>query len=148
MAVAPEPVAVSAPPTLPKGNADLRASLIAALEEMDRPFVVDNLELASIVEGNGEYIITAPGEAVMPLQLDERDLVGAAQKVAGKPMRIRIVEGVAAAQRPRGPSATASPKRSNEEEEALGRALADPAVQSFREAFPGAEIRQVRNLKD
>ena len=34
------------------------------------------------------------------------------------------------------------------EDEVMQRAMADPAVQSFREAFPDAELRQVRNLKE
>jgi len=42
----------------------------------------------------------------------------------------------------------AGPKKSSEDQEAEQRAMSDPAVQSFREAFPAAEIRQVRNLKE
>jgi hypothetical protein len=34
------------------------------------------------------------------------------------------------------------------EEELMQRAMADPAIKSFRETFPDAEIRQVRNLKE
>ena len=60
-------------------------------------------------------------------------------------MRIRLVAGEAATL---SRTATAPPRRSAVEEEVMERALADPAVQSFREAFPGSEIRQVRNLKD
>jgi len=30
----------------------------------------------------------------------------------------------------------------------MQRAMADPAIQRFREAFPDAELRQVRNLKE
>jgi hypothetical protein len=33
-------------------------------------------------------------------------------------------------------------------DEATGRALENPEVQRFREVFPGAEVRVVRNLKD
>jgi DNA polymerase-3 subunit gamma/tau len=134
----PEPAPVS-------HSGDLRASLIGALEELDRPFVVDNLELASVSEANGELVITAPPEALMALRFSEGDLQEGAKRALGRPLRLKLVQGSAAAPAAR---ASSEPKRSPDENEAVQRAMSDPAVQSFREAFPGAEIRQVRNLKD
>ncbi len=142
---APAP-APAAPPAAATGDADLRSKLINTLEELDRPHAVDNLEEAGVVEGNGELVITVPPAAASMLQFFETDLSQAAQKMFSRPMRIRIVKGEASA--PVARAAGGAPKRSSAEEEAEQRALADPAVQSFREAFPTAEIRQVRNLKE
>jgi len=111
---------------------------------MNRPFLIDSLEEASVAEGNGEVIITAAPGTCKALEFSQGDLAQAAQKVFGRAMRIRLIAGEAAA-----PSKTAVPaRRSAAEDEVMERALADPAVQSFRDAFPGSEIRQVRNLKD
>jgi len=111
---------------------------------MDRPFVIDSLEEASVAEVNGEVIVTAPPAICKALEFSQSDLAQAAQAVFGRTMRIRLIAGQAAT-----PSKTAAPPwRSTAEEEVMERALADPAVQSFRDAFPGSEIRQVRNLKD
>jgi hypothetical protein len=118
---------------------------MTTLEQLERPHAVDNLEEASVVEGNGELVITAPAAAASMLVFFETDLTQAAQKMFGRPMRIKVVKGEAAAPTARSSS---GPKKSSAEEEAEQRAMADPAVQSFREAFPNAEIRQVRNLKE
>lgn len=151
-APAPRPVLVpkaEAPPPPPPpaaapASGDLRSRLIAALEEMDRPFVVDNVEQAAVTEAVGEIVITAPKAACTMLRFSDADLQQAMQRVFGKTVRIKIVEGAGA----EAPATPAAPRRSASEEEVMERALADPGVQSFREAFPGAEVRQVRNLKD
>lgn len=126
-------------------GSDVRARLIAALEEMERPFVIDNLHSAAISEINGELVIAAPAQFCKPLRFAEADLRDAAQRIFGRSIRVRIDEGEAVENAiPAGPA-----KRSTgNEEELTQRAMADPAVQSFREAFPNAEVRQVRNLKE
>jgi DNA polymerase-3 subunit gamma/tau len=147
-APAPKPVLVpksESPRSAPvPEDGDLRTRLIAALQEMDRPFVVDNIEMASVAEAGGELVITAPKEACTMLQFSEGDLQQACQRLFGKTMRIRLQEGAAAD----APATPAPSRRSAGEEELMERAMGDPGVQSFREAFPGAEVRQVRNLKD
>jgi len=126
-------------------NGDLRTRLITALQEMDRPFVVDNLEVATVVENGGELVITAPREACTMLRFSEGDLAQAVKRVFGKPLRLKFVEGAGTeSAAPR----VSAPRRSDTEEEVIQRVMADPAVKSFREAFPDAEIRQVRNLKE
>jgi DNA polymerase-3 subunit gamma/tau len=147
---APVPKPVLVPKAEPARTApvpedgDLRTRLIATLQEMDRPFVVDNIELASVAEAGSELVITAPKEACTALRFSEGDLQQACQRLFGKAMRVRLQEGAAA----NAPAVPAATRRSAGEEELMERALADPGVQSFREAFPGAEVRQVRNLKD
>lgn len=143
---APEKISPPAPPIEPSSNgaSDLRERLIRALEEMDRPFVVDNLQQVSVAESNGEIVITAPPECCMPLQFSEGDLQAAVSRVLGKPARVRVVVGAASAAAPR--AASRSPAAG--EDEIVQRAMTDPGVQSFREAFPNAEVRQVRNLRE
>lgn len=135
---APAPAPVTAPAS------DARTKLIEALQQMDRPFVIDNVEMASVTESANELAIAAPKEACMMLRFSEGDLQEAAKRAFGRPLGIKLVEGAAAAP----PAAVAAPKRSDTDRELMERAMADPAVKSFQDAFPGAEVRQVRNLKD
>ena len=123
---------------------DPRSRLIEALREMNRPFVIDNLEVSSVSESPLELNITAPKEACTMLRFSEGDLQEAAKRAFGRPLAIKLVEGAAATP----PAGAASRKRSDSEDELMERAMSDPAVQSFRDAFPGSEVRQVRNLKD
>jgi hypothetical protein len=111
---------------------------------MDRPFVVDNLEVSSISETPLELIITAPKEACTMLTFSEGDLQEAAKRAFGRPLGIKFVEGAAATP----PVAQAAARGTDLNEELVERAMSDPAIKSFRDAFPGAEVRQVRNLKD
>jgi hypothetical protein len=129
---------------VPPQSGDARARLIETLQQMDRPFVVDNLETSSVSESPHELTIVAPKEACTMLRFSEGDLVEAAKRTFGRALGVKLVEGAASAP----PASAAAPKRSDRDEELMERVLSDPAVQSFKEAFPGAEVRQVRNLKD
>jgi hypothetical protein len=62
--------------------------------------------------------------------------------VLGKPYKIKITVGTPVN------AAPVAAKSAPAEDELMTRAMADPAVQIFREVFPSAEIRQVRNLKE
>ncbi len=75
----------------------------------------------------------------------EGDLRKAAQQALGKPYKIKVIVGTPANVAPVSPSKPPAPAV---QEEVMQRAMSDPAIQSFREAFPDAEIRQVRNLKE
>ena len=86
----------------------------------------------------------APNEYASVLGMSEGQVRQAAQQAFGKPMRVKITAGNPAVQQP----AIAAKKVSPTEEEVMQRALSDPGVQRFREAFPDAEIRQVRDLKE
>jgi hypothetical protein len=68
------------------------------------------------------------------------DVSKAAQHVSGRPMKIKITIGEAAA--PISPVASAAP----EPDEVSRRALENPEVRRFRELF-GGEVRAVRDLK-
>jgi DNA polymerase-3 subunit gamma/tau len=124
---------------------DLRSRFIAALRGFNATFTADTVARCDVSEAGGEVsVLASPPDAAM-LGMQEGDLKKAAQAVFGRPMKVRIVTGEPSA----APAAVPQTKRTEDRDEQLvERALSDPAVQSFREAFPGAEVRQVRNLKE
>jgi hypothetical protein len=105
---------------------------------------VDNLEVSSVAETGTDVVITAPKDACMALQFSENDLNEAIRTLLGKAVRVRVVEGTGGTP----PATQSTAKRSAREVELMERAMADPAVKSFKEKFPGAEVRQIRNLED
>ena len=130
--MAPQPMAVG----------DWRQKIHAALMELGMPFTADAVENSSIVEANGELQFTATKADSLALSPD--DLNKAIRQIAGRPMRIKVVIGEAAA--PAAPMVKMKPPAADEDEVAK-RALDNPEVQRFREVF-GGEVRKVRNLKE
>lgn len=125
------------------GNLDVRNALLHALAELGMRYTADAVEHSEVTESNGELTFLTPKS--FSLAMNETDLKKAAQAALGRPMRIKVNTGSPAAQ----PAvATQAPRVSSSEQDLLERALADPAVQSFREAFPDARIGPVRDLKD
>jgi hypothetical protein len=119
---------------------DVRQRLHTALLELGFNFTADAVEHSDISEVNGELRFVTPRE--FKLAMTETDVKKAAEQAFGRPMRIAINIGSPAVT----PAGTA-PVRQNEDE-VTQRALAHPDVQRFREVFPEAEVRQVRNLKE
>jgi DNA polymerase-3 subunit gamma/tau len=149
-APAPEPnepkSAVTAPvPTAVAVDTDTRTKLLTALVDLGFQFTADAIEHSEVTEAGADLNIVAPKEFAPVLSMSEAQVRKAAEQAFGKPMRIRITAGQPAVQTS---SAVPRPKASANEEELMQRALSDPAVQTFREAFPNAEIRQVRDLKE
>ncbi|HYI92931.1 MAG TPA: DNA polymerase III subunit gamma/tau [Bryobacteraceae bacterium] len=154
----PSPAPTQPPPSTPKASvetatatstavaeppSDLKAALYQALLDLHCNFTADAVEASEISENNGELTFVTPPE--YRLAMSENDLRKAAQQALGKPYKVKVIIGTPANVGPVTPSKPAAP---SVEEEVMQRALSDPAIQSFREAFPDAEIRQVRNLKD
>jgi DNA polymerase III subunit gamma/tau len=138
---APRATPAPAPPApATEASGDWRQRLHAALMELGMPFTADAVENSQIVEAGGELQFTA-GKADM-LALRPEDLQKALKKISPRPMRIKVTAGSvgAPAERIAAPSAAT-------EDETTSRAMANPEVQRFREAF-GGEIRKVRNLKE
>lgn len=81
---------------------------------------------------------TTPDE--FRLAMNEKDILKAVQKIAGKPMRIKVKFG--------GLETAAPPALSQPPDDANERALAHPEVRRFQEIFPDAQVRVVRNLKE
>jgi hypothetical protein len=98
------------------------------------------VEASEVAEANGEITFLTPIE--FKLAMSDSDLRKAALQAFGKPYRIKVTVGTPVKAAPQAKKAAPA------EDEIMQRALADPAVQSFRETFPSAEIRQVRNLKE
>jgi len=132
-----------APAAFPPG-ADWKTKLHAAFLEMGMTYTADAIEHSQVIEAAGELHFTVPKE--FSLSMKPEEIQKAVQRVGGGKRKIRIAfaeAGVADSK------ATEGPKQPPEsDDEAARRALAHPEVQRFREAFPDAEVRTVRNLKE
>ena len=107
-------------------------------------FTADAVENSTITETGSEITFAAPIE--WKLALSEADLRKGLSEIGMGARRIKIVTGVAGAA-----PATAAPKQDSGpklDDEVSQRALAHPEVQRFQKAFPEAEVRQVRDLKE
>ncbi len=102
-------------------------------------FTADAVEHSEVNESNGELHFTTPEE--FSLAMNEKDILKVVQKIAGRPMRVKITLGTPqvnpAAQRPAPPP-----------DDVSERALGHPEVKRFQEMFPDAQVRVVRNLKE
>jgi len=136
-ALAPAPEAAPAP----MAEGDSRQRLHQWLTQQGMTHLADAVENASIAVTGGDLVITAPKS----YGLYFKDFDQATRELFGRPLRIRVTVGEAAAPPPA--LAPARPPASAEEDEAEKRALANPEVQRFREVL-GGEIRRVRNLKE
>ena len=136
------PTTATAVAVAPEVPSDLKTALFRALTDMGCNFTADGVEASEVREANGEITFVTPIE--FKLAMGDSDLRKAALQALGKPYRIKVTVGTPVNAGPK----TSKPAASPAEDETMHRAMADPAVQSFREAFPGAEIRQVRNLKE
>jgi hypothetical protein len=101
-------------------------------------FTADAVEHSEITETNNELLIATPQE--FKLSMNEKDILKIVQKVAGRPMRIKITLGA--------PNAAAVTKVKPKQDDVSERALAHPEVQRFQEMFPDAQVRTVRYLKE
>ncbi len=129
------PPAPSPQPQNPSGP--WRDRLHAALLEAGMQFTADAVEHSQVTESNGELQFVTPEE--FSLAMSEKDILKVVQKIAGRPMRIKVVLGK--------PDTVAAPI-AKPKDDVSERALAHPEVQRFQELFPDAQVRQVRNLKE
>ncbi len=135
----PAPPAASAP-SAAMANGSLKQRLVAVLHELGMAFTADAVEHSEVTETGGELLFATPPE--FKIMLGEADVQKALAQIDTGKRRIRITVGAGAAA-----SGSAPPARPAADE-ATARALANPEVQRYRELFPGAEIRVVRNLKE
>jgi DNA polymerase-3 subunit gamma/tau len=115
-----------------------RERLHAALLELGMQFTADAVEHSEITELNNELRFLTPEE--FSLAMNEKDILKVVQKVAGRPMRIKIKLGV--------PNPAEITKTAPPQDDVAERALAHPEVRRFQETFPDAQVRVVRNLKE
>jgi DNA polymerase-3 subunit gamma/tau len=114
-----------------------RDRLHSALLESGMQFTADAVEHSTVTEANGELQFVTPEE--FGIAMNEKDILKIVQKIAGRPMRIKIALG-----KPEAVEARLSKPKDDVSE----RALAHPEVRRFQELFPDAQVRVVRNLKE
>jgi DNA polymerase-3 subunit gamma/tau len=112
--------------------------LHAALMELGMQFTADAVEHSEVTEGKGELQFLAPEE--FALAMNEKDILKAVQKIAGRPMRIKVTLGT--------PNPAATRVAKPPQDDVSERALSHPEVRRFQEMFPDAQVRVVRNLKE
>ncbi|HMD50695.1 MAG TPA: DNA polymerase III subunit gamma/tau [Bryobacteraceae bacterium] len=136
---APQEQTQPAPRVAPAPGPDSwRDRLHAALVELGMQFTADAVEHSEVTESRGELHFVAPEE--FAVSLNEKDILKAVQKVAGRAMRIKVRLGT--------PAVTPAPKLNQPPDDAAERALSHPEVRRFQEVFPDAQVRVVRNLKE
>jgi len=120
---------------------DLRERLRGAATELGMPFTADALEHSQVIEKGGELQFITTAE--FKLAMDPKELQKAVQHVMGRPLKITVNVG-----EPEVNAAREIQRTPPNENEAAARVLSHPEVQKFREAFPDAQVRAVRNLKE
>jgi DNA polymerase-3 subunit gamma/tau len=128
----------------PMAAGDPRQRLHNYFHEKNNAHLADAVENASITVVGGELNVAAPKS--YGLYFRDKAFDDAVREVFGRPLRLKLTTGDAAAAGP-APVSLAAPPKSDAEDEVTGRALANPEVQRFREIF-GGEVRKVRNLKE
>jgi DNA polymerase-3 subunit gamma/tau len=131
------PIPASEPPSANLPTGPWRDRLHTALLEAGMQFTADAVEHSQVNESNGELQFVTPEE--FSLAMNEKDILKVVQKIAGRPMRIKIALGK--------PEAVAAPM-AKPKDDVSERALAHPEVRRFQELFPDAQVRVVRNLKE
>ena len=136
-ASAPPPASKPAPPA----SGDWGQRLHSALLDLGMQFTADAVEHSQVTESNGELQFVATEE--FRLALNEKDILKGVQKIAGRPMRIRITVGEPAVN-----EITKIARKPVQADDASERALTHPEVRRFQEMFPDSQVRVVRNLKE
>jgi len=132
------PPAPAAAPARSSAGSSWRDRLHSALVEAGMQFTADAVEHSEVHESNGELLFTTPAE--FSLAMNEKDILKIVQKIAGRPLRVKITLGT--------PQAAAVPRPAQAADDVSERALGHPEVKRFQETFPDAQVRVVRNLKE
>lgn len=143
-------VAAETPRVAPSSSAapvkagDLREDLRDALLNAGMTFSADAIGHSELSLENSDLVVRAPKS--MTLAVKDPAVQRIAAQVTGKPVRVRveIAENaiVSAA------AADATRNAASGDAELRERALSHPGVKRFQEAFPGAQVRTVRNLNE
>jgi DNA polymerase-3 subunit gamma/tau len=132
------PTTANAPPAASaQASGPWRDQLHTALLEAGMQFTADAVEHSEVTESNGELRFVTPEE--FGLAMNEKDILKVVQKIAGRPMRIKIDLGK--------PAAVTAPLV-KPKDDVTERALGHPEVKRFQETFPDAQVRVVRDLKE
>jgi DNA polymerase-3 subunit gamma/tau len=137
----PKTATPSATPAGPAVSGNLKQDLYQALSKEKLDISADAIEQAEVVLQGGELVLKGPKS--LSFALKDRSIERLASQILGKPVRVRFeatANVVAAAPVEKAPAA--------EESELRQRALSHPGVKRFRELFPEAQVRTVRNLSE
>ncbi len=146
-APAPQPAVIQQPARVVSASAavpnnlDWRSALHAVLVEKQLTTTADAVEHSTVTFSGTELSFITGRLFCMAIKGDP-DLPKIVQQIAGRPIKITVKQGEVAAA-----AALATPQPQNDAE-LTERALSHPEVQRFRELFPDAHVRDVRNLKD
>jgi DNA polymerase-3 subunit gamma/tau len=144
-AATPAPAKAATPASGPRGATmapgGIQQRIVAALHELGLAFTADAVEHSRLIATGGELHFTTPPQFMLAMEAGELDK--AVRHLNAGNWRIKVFAGDAGAV-----DAKPQTKPPAAADEATGRALENPEVQRFREVFPGAEVRVVRNLKD
>jgi DNA polymerase-3 subunit gamma/tau len=137
------PATIVAKAVAPAQSGDLAKDLHDALCSAGMTFSADAVRQSEVRLQGGEVTIRAP--KTMLLALRDAGVQRIASQVVGKPVKLRVEAGdnltvCAPMAAPENNSDTSSDIRE--------RALSHPGVKRFQELFPGAQIRNVRNLNE
>lgn len=135
----PAPVASVSPPA----PGDWKSRLVSVLLDMEMKFTADAMENSTVTEEKGELKFVTP--ETFRFAMSEKDLRKAAEVAGGRPYKISVTTGEVQ-RAPSTPAAEAAKKP--EEGESSRRAMEHPEVKQFQEAFPDAQVRAVRNLRE
>ena len=99
------------------------------------------MEHSEVVFSGNELVFTSSRLYGMAVR-GEPEIPKIVQQIAGRPIRIMVKQGEVQT------GASLNPPAPRDDAGLTERALSHPEVQRFRELFPDAHIRDVRNLKD
>jgi len=125
----------------PPHSSDPRSALHAHLSATGHSHLADAVEHSQLGISGGDLNVATTKS--YKLYFTDPVVAAAVREVFGRPLRLNVTVSAEAA--PAAPIAAAAPAR---EDEARGRALANPEVKRFQEVFPGSTIYKVRNLKE
>ena len=135
------PTPQAPPPPSPEG--DLKQRFYDALCAGGLQFSADALMQCDVELKGSDLVIKGPKGSLFSLKDPKVQTVGA--QVAGKPVKVRLEAGEAAASS----GIVAKSTNGKDTDSALReRALEHPGVKRFQELFPDAHVRTVRNLNE
>jgi hypothetical protein len=135
--------AATAPAAADSSKIDWRSALHAALIERKNAHIADMVEHSEVALAGGELRFVVAAKMEKTFVESDSDLRDVASQIAGRPLKIVATVGT-----PTGAAPLASARAQQDDAGLMDRALSHPEVQRFRELFPEAQVRTVRNLKD
>jgi DNA polymerase-3 subunit gamma/tau len=142
--------AVTAPPVLQEASDQSpRERLYARLIDKGLPHLADAVENSRITAAGAELQIkTAKSYA---LYFRDPQLAEAVREVFGRQLRLQVtIDDAAEVGQALSPAKPSTPPASetSSDNDVTRRALSNPEVRRFQEAFPGSKVYKVRNLKE